>query len=206
MLTVKNKPEDIVTGLDAGANDYLTKPFNKEELIARVNTLISLKTSIKVHDELNIIKRVIFIAHEIQQSLLPLEMPISDNFVIAARYEPMYDLGGDFYEFQIKEENKIGVLIADVSGHGIPAAFISAMLKVIFFFYKDEYDNPSSIMEKVNAAMCNYTNSQFVTACYMYIDFDKKKLYQSNAGHWPLVLWRENKKYLYRLSSNYPKK
>ncbi len=191
MLTARNKAEDIVAGLEAGANDYLTKPVNRQELLARVNGLISLQISVKLNNELSIIKRDIQIAHEIQKSILTQEFPKIEGVDIALKYEPMTKLGGDFYDIQMVGPDLLGILLADVSGHGIPAAFICSMLKVVYSFHREDAGNPSALMSNISATMLNYTGGQFITACYACIDLKRRKLRQSNAGHWPLVIWRK---------------
>ncbi|MFC1668795.1 SpoIIE family protein phosphatase [Spirochaetota bacterium] len=191
MLTAKNKPADIAAGIDAGANDYVTKPVSKMELIARVNNLISLKDSVKIHDELSSLKRDLHIAHEIQDSIILKDIPQGKNFAISVQYEPMFELGGDYYDIQVIDDKKVGILIADVSGHGIPAAIICAMLRVTFTFFLEDADKPDVLMSKINATMFNHTSGQFITACYAYIDLEEKKLYQANAGHWPSLLYKK---------------
>ncbi len=191
MLTARNKPEDIVAGLEAGANDYLTKPVNRQELLARVNSLLSLQISVKLNNELSIIKRDIQVAHEIQKSILTQEFPKIDGVDIALKYEPMTKLGGDFYDIQMVGPNLLGILLADVSGHGIPAAFICSMLKVAYSFHRPDAGSPSVLMSHVSSTMINYTGGQFITACYACIDLAGRKLRQSNAGHWPLIIWRK---------------
>ncbi|MBN2160562.1 MAG: SpoIIE family protein phosphatase [Spirochaetes bacterium] len=191
MLTARNRPGDIVTGLEAGANDYITKPVDRRELLARVRALISLKSSVKLNNELSLIKRDIQIAHEIQKSILTQELPVIDGVAIALRYEPMTDLGGDFYDVQLVGPNLLGVLLADVSGHGIPAAFICAMLKVAYSFHRHDAGDPSVLLRKIGETMFNYVGGQFITACYACIDLAGKKVRHANAGHWPPIIWRK---------------
>ncbi len=191
MLTARNKPEDVVAGLEAGANDYLTKPVNRQELLARVNSLISLQISVKLNNELSVIKRDIQIAHEIQKSVLTQEFPKIDGVDIALKYKPMTKLGGDFYDVQMVGPGLLGILLADVSGHGIPAAFICSMLKVAYSFHRPDAGNPSTLMGHISSTMLSYTGGQFITACYACIDLEGRKLRQSNAGHWPLIIWRK---------------
>ncbi|OHD66856.1 MAG: hypothetical protein A2176_12365 [Spirochaetes bacterium RBG_13_51_14] len=202
ILTARNKPGDIVNGLGAGANDYLTKPVNKQELLARVNSLISLQVSVKLNNELALIKRDIQIAHGIQNSVLMQEIPKIEGVSIALRYVPMTELGGDFYDVQMIDADQLGILLADVSGHGIPAAFICAMLKVVYSFQRRETINPSTLMRRINATMYNYTGGQFITACYACIDLARKKLQHANAGHWPLLIWRRSEKRIIIESKN----
>ncbi len=190
MLTAKNKPGDVVTGLEAGANDYLSKPVNRQELLARVRSLISLKNSVRFHNELTVIKRDIQIAHEIMQSILFKDLPEIEGVTMAVRYLPMKKMGGDFYDIQLLENRKLSALIADVSGHGIPAAFICSMLRVVYSFFIDRAREPADIMSLINSSMYNFIGGQFITACFAFIDLDEMKLHQSSAGHWPLVILR----------------
>ncbi len=190
MLTAKSKPEDIVAGLEAGANDYLAKPVNRQELIARVNGLISMKDNFRVHNELTVIKRDIQIAHDIQNSIMIREVPVSPRVEMAVRYRPMTELGGDFYDIQLQKDEGVRILIADVSGHGIPAAFICAMLKVVYAFHGVEGADPAELLEKINGSMFSLVGNQFLTAIYAFIDLKGMRFLQANAGHWPSMVVR----------------
>ncbi|MCP4130243.1 MAG: SpoIIE family protein phosphatase [bacterium] len=196
LLTAQNKPGDLVTGFEAGANDYLTKPVDKQELLARVKSLISLKNSFKEHGELVAIEQELLMAQEIQTTLLPEKLPEMEYITIAARYEPMRYVGGDFYDFNLVDDMKFGFLIADASGHGIPAAVVCAMLEVTYSFYKEMVIDPALLLEQINFTMCNYTHEQYVTACYVYINLEEKKIFHAGAGHLPLLIWRQSEKEL----------
>ena len=191
MLTAKTTAHDIVTGLSAGANDYLTKPLNRDELIARVNNLISMKESVRIESQLKLIKNELIIAADIQKSLVPAELPRMKNIEFAVRYEPSTHVGGDFYDYHVIDDYRVGFMVADVAGHGIPAAMVAAMLKVAYTFYKTDYNDPSQLFEKINNVMEKYPNMLFSTAVCVYIDLGHMKLYHSNAGHWPLIIWRQ---------------
>ncbi|TFH43531.1 MAG: response regulator, partial [Chrysiogenales bacterium] len=193
MLTARNKPGDIVYGLEAGANDYLTKPVDGRELLARVGALVSLKESAALSSELSLIRRDIQIAHDIQKTVLSQDFPVIEGVEIGLCYEPMAQLGGDFYDVQMAGPDAVGILLADVSGHGIPAAFICAMLKVAYSFHIKDDLRPSELMKQVSSTMSHYTGGQFITACYARIDLAARKLSHASAGHWPLIIWRKRK-------------
>ncbi|MCU0846972.1 MAG: SpoIIE family protein phosphatase [Spirochaetes bacterium] len=190
MLTAKGKPGDMVTGIEAGANDYIVKPVDRMELLARVGNLISLKNSVRIDKELGIIKRDIQIAHDIQNKVLYRKMPDMEGVDIAVRYLPMMEMGGDFYDVRMIGEDRLALLIADVSGHGISAAFICSMLKVVYEFHLGSALRPAELMRGIAGAMYSYCGGQFITALYALIDFKSGNMTLSNAGHWPVRIWR----------------
>lgn len=191
MITAKNKTGDAVTGLHAGANDYISKPINSEELLARVANLISMKDSIKIQNDMAVIKNELEIAIDIQKSILPLELPRIENISFAVRYEASTHVGGDLYDFHIINDRKVGVMIADIAGHGIPAALVASMVQMAYSFYKSVYAEPSQLFGKINTIMCGYSHGQYLTACSVYIDLDSMKMYHTNAGHRPIIIWRK---------------
>jgi len=202
MLTARSKPGDIITGLEAGANDYLSKPVDRKELLARVSGLISLRTTARLNHELSLIKRDIQIAHEIQNSILPRDIPEIDGMSLSIRYEPMTELGGDFYDVRMVGPDMVGVLLADVSGHGIPAAFICAMLKVAYSFHGEAAGDPSALMKNISRTMISYVGGQFITACYACIDLSRNTFRHASAGHWPPLIWRESEQRMIADSEN----
>ena len=196
MLTAKNAKSDIVTGFSAGANDYIAKPVNSDELIARVQSLISMKESVRIQNELNIFKIQMDIATDIQKTIVPSDIPHLENLVFAVRYEPSELVGGDLYDYHLLDDKRIVVLVADVAGHGIPAAMVSAMLQVVYTYHKTEFTDPSKLLTKINSVMSKYPHGLYLTACCVYIDLNTMKLYHSNAGHRPLLIWRRDEERL----------
>lgn len=191
MLTAKNRNEDVVAGFAAGANDYIAKPIESEVLLARVKTAISLKESVREKDILENLQRELAIAQKIQQALLPKEYPKREGLQISARFIPMAEVGGDFYDF-IEHPDGLGVLIADVSGHGIPAALIASMVKMAFSLNRHLAPEPGVLLTTLNQMLCGKTETQFVTASYYFIDFQTNQIKFANAGHPPLFLVDRN--------------
>ncbi len=192
MLTAQGYPEDIVAGFEAGANDYLAKPVNRPELLARVKSLISLRDSAREHSELSILRHDVSIAHAIQNSLLPLSFPTTEGIRLSVRYLPMTDLGGDLYDFRLLPDGSCDVLIADASGHGIPAALISTMTSISYRLSGMGAGALCEKMSHINSVMCGYEHGQFITACLINISTDRRQLTYSNAGHWPFLIIHRN--------------
>jgi two-component system sensor histidine kinase ChiS len=191
MLTAKNRSEDVIRGFEAGANDYISKPIESEVLLARVKTAISLKESVREKDMLENLQRELSVAQKIQQALLPVKYPQMPGLRIAARYYPMAEIGGDFYDF-VEHEEGLGVLIADVSGHGIPAALIASMVKMAFSLNRHLAPRPGKMLTALNQVLCDKVDNHFVTASYYFIDFKERKVLHASAGHPPLYFVSRN--------------
>jgi len=128
------------------------------------------------------------IARRIQSSILPRAVPRLIGVEIAARYLPMSAVAGDFYDFLALENNQLGVLVADVTGHGVPAAIIASMLKVAFAGQKAHARHPEQVLAGLNEALCGKFEEHFVTAAYLYADLDTNIARYAGAGHPPLLL------------------
>ncbi|PKL17623.1 MAG: hypothetical protein CVV49_10225 [Spirochaetae bacterium HGW-Spirochaetae-5] len=192
LLTAKNQIQDIVAGFEAGANDYLAKPFDRRELIARVDMLLTLKEAVSKHNRLESIHKELEIARRIQFSILPERLPDLPGLDIQVAYKPMDLIGGDFYDFHYVDNRRIGILVADVSGHGIPASLISSMVKIAFYIQAQIYDQPDKLLMNIHNALYGKCETHFVAASYIFIDLDRMKLLHSNAGHSPLIILKKN--------------
>jgi serine phosphatase RsbU (regulator of sigma subunit) len=193
--------EDLNTkikGLNIGADDYLIKPLNENELSARVNSLIRLK---KTHDELYeknlLIKKELDIAKKVQQFIIPRDFSYVSYPSINGRYLPIEDIGGDFFDCY-KLGDDTGILIADVTGHGIPAAMVMTMSKMMFGLYAAQIDSPSVLLSRVNNELRKLIlDNQYITAFYLIYDSEKRQIRFTNAGHArPLYFRRSSGKML----------
>jgi phosphoserine phosphatase RsbU/P len=140
------------------------------------------------------------IAREIQSSILPNGVPELDHLRIVAAYHPMTAVAGDFYEFIGVDRKRIGLLVADVSGHGVPAALIAAMVKVAMQSVASEAHDPGAVLRGLNQTLSGQLRGQYVTAAYLWIDTETHKAAYSAAGHPPLLRWRGGE--LERIESN----
>jgi len=146
------------------------------------------------------IENELAIAREIQTSILPGGSPEIKNLQITAAYRPMTAVAGDFYEFIRVDPHRVGVMVADVSGHGVPAALIAAMVKVATQSVATRADAPREVLSGLNQILSGQLRDQFVTAAYLFIDTENGKALYSAAGHPPLLLSRGGK--LERIESN----
>lgn len=139
------------------------------------------------------IMRELRLAEILQKSLVPTSLPANEFLQFAFHFEPMGFVGGDFYDIIDLGGEKKGVIVADVSGHGVSSAFIAAMLKISFVNFAAESLSPSRLLYNLNREYCDLIQTaDFVTAFYAVFDPVKKKMTYSGAGHpRPLLLRRE---------------
>jgi sigma-B regulation protein RsbU (phosphoserine phosphatase) len=133
-------------------------------------------------------------AHEIQQALLPKNTPQLAGFDIAGVWQPARAVGGDYYDAFTLENGNLALLIADVSGKGMPAALLMSNLQAAVKAFASEAAGPSDLCRRVNKVICgNATPGRFITFFYGVLDTATRRLTFSNAGHNPpLVLRPDN--------------
>jgi serine phosphatase RsbU (regulator of sigma subunit) len=103
----------------------------------------------------------------------------------------MSQVAGDFYDFLAVDERRVGILVADVSGHGVPAALVASMVKVAIAAQVEHADDPAKVMTGLNSILSGKLQGQFVTAAYLYIDLEAGIGRYSAAGHPPLLHYTE---------------
>jgi len=129
-------------------------------------------------------------ARDIQRSLLPTQMPDVPGLSFAARYDPASAVAGDLYDFVAVDGAHVGVVVADVAGHGVPAALIASMVKVAVSSHVRLANDPPSLLRELNATLLRDVRRNFVTATYLWLDMEQRTVSVSNAGHAPPVLVR----------------
>jgi phosphoserine phosphatase RsbU/P len=151
---------------------------------------VAAKRSLHRDHQFNEIQKELEIARRIQTSILPRAYPDSDHFTVAARYVPMTSVAGDFYDFLLTDPQQAGLLIADVSGHGVPAALIASMVKLAATSQRANAADPATLLSGMNTVLHGNTQEQFVTAAYVYLDAASSTLRYSAAAHPPMLLLR----------------
>jgi phosphoserine phosphatase RsbU/P len=192
-LTGKTEAEDETRGFEVGAVDYIHKPFSPAIVKARVRTHLMLReVREQLARQLLTINNELEMAREVQLSILPHQLPTIEGLDIAARYIPMTSVAGDFYDFIVVDKKHLGILVADVSGHGPAAALIASMLRVALSDQSPHASDPARVVSGLNQALCGKFDRHFVTAAYVFLDMEERFLSYAGAGHPPLLLWRKS--------------
>ena len=159
---------------------------------AFVTTLgyVAAKSALRRDRQLKEIRKELEVARRIQLSILPRQFRTSTDFRVAARYVPMTSVAGDLYDYVMVNDHQVGLLVADVSGHGVPAALIASMVKLAAASQRVVAGDPSQFLAGMNSALLGNTQNQFVTAAYAHLNSASGELRYSAAGHPPLLLLR----------------
>ena len=165
------------------------EPYGFAVLLASLG-FVAARRTLQREEQLNEIQRELSLARAIQLSLLPGDFPGSSSFRVAALYVPMTSVAGDFYDFVPADENSAGLLIADVSGHGIPAALIASMVKMAAISQREQVTHPGMLLAGMNRALFGNTQGQYVTAAYAHLDAARGELRYAAAGHPAMLLLR----------------
>ncbi|HXZ81599.1 MAG TPA: PP2C family protein-serine/threonine phosphatase [Terriglobales bacterium] len=142
------------------------------------------------------------IARQLQLSILPSGVPQASKLRVAASYLPMTSVAGDFYQFLPMDDHHTGFLVADVSGHGVPAALIASMIKTAMHSIDGCAQQPAEVLRRLSTVLFSDLRGQFVSVAYLWIDSESKTATYSAAGHPPLLLWRAVDHDLLRIESN----
>jgi len=192
-LTGQTGTEDETKGFEVGAVDYIHKPFSAPIVKARVRTHLMLREAHQqIAQQLQAINNELEMARQVQLSILPRVTPKIDGLDIVARYIPMASVAGDFYDFIVVDDKRVGILIADVSGHGLAAALIASMLQVALTAQFAHASEPAKVLSGLNQALCGKLQHNYVTAAYVFVDLEKNAMSYAGAGHPPLLLWRKS--------------
>jgi sigma-B regulation protein RsbU (phosphoserine phosphatase) len=108
-------------------------------------------------------------ARRIQSFILPDVPPKLPGFSTAFRYAPMAAVAGDFYDLLPISPSGLGIMVADLAGHGVPAALVASMLKVVISSTSGNLDRPSQLIANLNSMLCGQTKGQYATAVYLYL-------------------------------------
>jgi sigma-B regulation protein RsbU (phosphoserine phosphatase) len=140
-------------------------------------------------------------ARKIQAAILPSSMPSVSPWALAARYAPMTGVAGDFYGFPRVLPNSLGIILADVMGHGVPAALVASMVKVAVFNGAGSGLSPAKIMQELNRTLCKEAPGQLASAIYVELNREGNLARYTAGGQPPPLLWRRGEQRLDPLDS-----
>ncbi len=147
------------------------------------------------------IQKEMQLAQDIQQALLPTERPELEEYEIASYYEAAKEVGGDYYDFIEVDKDTLGIVVADVSGKGVPGSLIMTMIRTALRTEARAIKSASEVLTRVNDFVVNdMKKGMFVTLFYIIIDSKKRRINYASAGHNPMVLYRHGTRKTYYLN------
>ncbi len=184
-LSAKTDTESKVTGLKLGAVDYMTKPFDKTEVLARVGRHLETRDSYRGIIELQAAK--LKQVHEAQQAILPQPVEFPEA-LFGVSYTPIIEAGGDFYDVFPAGEGAFGYFAADFSGHDIRASYNTFALKALISQNTGPQIPPAETMQVINRVFSSLMkNGEHLTGVYARLDRRASELTVVNAGHPPML-------------------
>lgn len=187
-VTALEDANKLAEALDIGAMDYITKPINKVELLARMRVALRLKSELNWHKEQEEnLRNELDLATQVQRNLL--SSPLREEHIkIEASYLPSFKLAGDMYYWYKIDENRYGIILLDVMGHGVSASlvcmFISSVLRETIKCLID----PELVIKDLNKYMTLLHNENdnipyYFTAIYLVVNTEDRTIEYVNAGH-----------------------
>lgn len=207
MVSAYGDMKNIRTAMNRGAFDFATKPIDMEDLSLTIEKAVEevnyIKQTQREHLQLESIQSDLAVAGEIQKAILPCRFPPFPEIKsldIYASMTPAKEIGGDFYDFFRLDDDRIGLVIADVSGKGVPAALFMAVSNTLLRSISMTKDNSQDCIDELNRLLCRVNvNSMFVTVFYGILNHRTGELDYTNGGHNPAYILRGKNGELERL-------
>ena len=189
-LTRGDNLEAIRRAMNEGAVDFLTKPITLEDFTATLDKVFKdcevRRESWRTEAQLAAIRKEIDIAGDIQKRILPNQFPTRDDLDIYAQVTPAKEMGGDFYDFFEISPGRMGLVVADVSGKGVPAAFFMAVARTLIRATGMAGGAPGECLGHVNNLLFHHNiPGMFVSVFYGILDTSTWEMSFSNGGHPP---------------------
>lgn len=203
-LSAKTETRDKIMGLESGGADYVTKPFDKGEVLARVKSQLRIRSLTKeVIEKQRHLDNDLKVAAGIQRSLLPSEVPGKSNLEFAWKFQPCESIGGDIFNLFPLDDAHYALYMLDVSGHGVPSALITVSVSQMLQPHtntlikrdtnqgsQNEIVAPVDVLRGLDREYPIERFDKYFTFIYMLIDIRRGALRYSNAGHPPPLLIR----------------
>ncbi len=197
MVTAVGDSKKLAEALDSGAIDYVTKPINKVELMARIRLALRLKKENDWHKERDQrIQEELRLAALVQQAVL--SPPIEDDlFEVHALYQPSAELAGDLYAWYPLGDGRYGIILLDMMGHGISSSLVCMFVASVLKDTVTTYVEPEKVIQELNRRFNqlyieNELLQYYFTAIYLVVDTRMKRIDYVNAGHPPALFFQGN--------------
>ncbi|GHV38824.1 transcriptional regulator [Clostridia bacterium] len=185
----------MMRALESGADDYVVKSFDETNIVSKARSLLRIKhlgdQLLKQYSELEeknkILNQQLEMAKNVQRSLIRDYKLSVDAIRVVSRYMPALEIGGDFYDITVLDDETISIVMGDVSGHGISAALLTAMLNMMTKNHIAKYKNPAQFLYHMNNDFIDVfggasDNQMYACVFYALIDPKRKRIQYSNAG------------------------
>jgi phosphoserine phosphatase RsbU/P len=186
--------QDKVQGLRSGGVDYITKPFQLEEVLARTETHLAMRALQRKLEEANRkMTAELVLAGQLQANFMPSRLPCPEGWQIAACLHPARETSGDFFDVFTLPDGRLAVLIADVVDKGVGAALFMVYTWSLIRTYADERpEDPAWVFNQVNRRiLADTVTDQFVTLFMGLIDPKNSEMIYCNAGHIPPLYFKQ---------------
>jgi sigma-B regulation protein RsbU (phosphoserine phosphatase) len=159
------------------------------EALVRQRTLELERKNAALQERERLMQFHLTVAGRLQRQLLPPGPPEIPSFTFALAYHPLDLVSGDYYDFAVLPSGRLGILLADAAGHGVPAAFVSVMAKTAFHAYSQGIESPASLLRTMNEHLVDLmADEHFITMFYGVLDRQSRRLVYALGGH-PRPLW-----------------
>ena len=172
----------VETARADGVGPVQLEPFAMLVVVACLGYVV-VKQVFSSERRIAAVSRELETARQIQQSILPKRVPSVSGLSVAAHYDSMTEVAGDLYDFVITPSGQLGILVADVSGHGVPAAIVASMVKIALAVQEGEISDPGTVLTRMNHALFGRFERAYVTAVFALIDPKARTLTYASAGH-----------------------
>jgi len=188
--------ESKVKGFEIGAVDYITKPFEKQEVLARVRIHLKLRYAYEaiIKSQADKLRQV----KEAQEAILvkPSDLP---DAKFGVYFMPIHEAGGDFYDVMQLSERIFGFFVSDVSGHDLKSSYLTSALKALLTQHASITNKPEETMKTMNRVLSAIApDGKYLTACYCFLNRHQSRLTIVNAGH-PPVIYINKKNFTYEV-------
>ena len=186
-----------INAVSAGDLEHETEPHSNDEIGELATTFNNMTHALRIAHQNELEKKAmeheLSIATDIQSNLLPKVIPKPPGLDIGAFYRPSKEVGGDYYDFIMIDDDHLGVIVADVSGKGVPGSLVMTKTQTLIRMEADRGANtsPSDTLKHVNRLLArDIRKGMFVTALYCVLNLRTSQMQVCSAGHNPLLIYR----------------